>query len=153
MLWFRDTCKEDYPAVDRLLMQLHAIDVQGRPEQFAPCDHYMSREAFENLLENDNILAFLVQEHGKVLGCCFVSVLEHPGTVPCKAAYIDLLVVDKDHRRQGIGREMFRYVRKCAHRMGADRVELMVWNYNDAAIRAYQSYGMTPQRSIYECRV
>ena len=138
MLRFRDTRKEDYPVVDRLLMQLHAIDVQGRPEQFAPCDHYMSRDAFESLLENDNILAFLAQEHGRVLGCCFVS---------------DLLVVDKEHRRQGIGRAMFRHVQQCAHRLGADRVELMVWNYNDAAIRAYQSYGMTPQRSIYECRV
>ena len=153
MLWLRKTRRGDYQAVDRLLMQLHTMDVQSRPEQFAPCDHYMSREAFESLLENENILAFLAQERSEVLGCCFVSLLEHPGAVPCKTAYIDLLVVDQDHRRQGIGRAMFRHVRQCAHKHGAERVELMVWNYNSAAIRAYQSYGMTPQRSIYECRV
>ena len=153
MLWFRSARKVDYPVVDRLLMQLHEVDVQGRPEQFAPCDHYMSREAFESLLENENVLAFLAQEQGEVLGCCFVSLLEHQGAVPGKVAYIDLLVVDKKHRRQGIGRAMFQHVRKCAHKIGADRVELMVWSYNDAAIQAYRSYGMTPQRSIYECGV
>ena len=29
----------------------------------------------------------------------------------------------------------------------------MVWSYNQSAIRAYESYGMTPQRSIYEVRI
>ena len=153
MLWLRRTQKTDYNAVDRLLLQLHAVDVQGRPEQFAPCDHYMSREAFENLLDNENIRAFLAQEHGQTVGCCFVSMLEHSGAKPHKSAYIDLLVVDREHRRKGIGRAMFRHVQRYAREAGADCVELMVWNYNQAALQAYRAYGMTPRRSIYEYRL
>lgn len=153
MLWFRRIQRSDYAVVDRLLLQLHQVDVQGRPDRFRPCDHYMPQEAFENLLENENILAFLAVEHGQARGCCFVSLLEHSGAVPHKSAYIDLLVVDQPYRRKGIGRAMFRHVQRYARKAGADTVELMVYNHNQAAINAYRKYGMTPQRSIYEYRL
>lgn len=70
-----------------------------------------------------------------------------------KIAYIDLLVVDARHRRRGIGKGLFQEVQKRARKVGFDRVELMVWSHNKIAERAYESYGMTPQRSIYEIRL
>ena len=152
-MFFRSVHKSDYPAVDALLMQLHRLDLAGRPDLFAPADHYFSREAFESLLENDCVLAFLAQERSEILGCCFVSLLERSGDAPVRTAYVDLLVVDEAHRRQGIGKAFFREIEKRAKRHGAQKVELMVWNYNQTAIRAYESYGLTPQRSIYETRI
>lgn len=47
----RDVRKGDYEAVDRLLLQLHEVDVKGRPELFVRTEHFMSRESFESLLE------------------------------------------------------------------------------------------------------
>ena len=152
-MFFRSIQKFDYPAVDGLLMQLHEVDREGRPDLFAPADHYFSRESFETLLENDNIIAFLAQEGLHVLGCCFVSLLDQSSDIPFKVAYIDLLVVDKDHRRRGIGKAMFREVRRRARSLGAQKVELMVWSHNRPAVKAYESYGMTSQRSIYEISV
>ena len=149
-MWIRNIRNADYPAIDRLLLQLHQVDVTGRPDLFFPADHYMSREAFESLLQNENVFAFLAQERFEVLGCCFVSLLERSGGVPIKTAYIDLLVVDKAHRRRGIGKMLFQEVQKRAKAYGAEKVELMVWSYNQIAMEAYRSYGMTPQRSIYE---
>ena len=70
-----------------------------------------------------------------------------------RTAYVDLLVVDEAHRRQGIGKAFFREIERRARRHGAQKVELTVWNYNQTAIRAYESYGMPPQRSIYEARI
>lgn len=61
-MWIRDITRFDYAAVDRLLLQLQQADAAGRPDLFSPADHYMSREAFDSLLENDNILAFLALE-------------------------------------------------------------------------------------------
>lgn len=145
--------KSDYAAVDRLLLQLQQIDVQSRPDRFAPTEHYMPQSAFECLLENDNIVTFLALEHGTAVGCCFVSLLERSAADPQKTAYIDLLVVDEAHRRRGIGKALFAAVRRRASRFGAGKIELMVWSHNQAAISAYRSYGMTPQRSIYEISV
>lgn len=149
-MWIRTICKADYSSVDRLLLQLHQIEVNGRPDLFFPADHYMSRDAFETLLENQNVFAFLAQERLEAVGCCFVSLLEKSGV---KTAYIDLLVVDEKHRRQGIGKALFREIQKQARKLGAKNVELMVWSYNQTAVKAYESYGMTPQRSIYEVRI
>ena len=152
-MWIRKIRKIDYAAVDRLLLQLHQVDVEGRPDLFAPADHYMAQEAFETLLENENVLAFLVQERLTVLGCCFVSLLERCGEAPQKTAYIDLLVVDQAHRRPGIGRMIFQEVERQARALGAQKVELTAWNHNTAALCASESYGMQPQRSIYEIRL
>ena len=149
-MWIRTIHKTDYPAVDRLLLQLQQADVTARPDQFAPMAHYMPQESFENLLKNENVLALLVQERLEVVACCFVSLLDRSSFHPCKTAYIDLLVVDEKHRRQGIGKMLFREVETRARRFGAQRVELMVWSHNTIAEKAYAAYGMTPQRSIYE---
>ena len=143
----------DYPAVDRLLLQLQQADAASRPDLFAPMAHYMPRETFENLLSNENILALLATERGHAVGCCFVSLLERCGEAPQKTAYIDLLVVDQAHRRQGIGRMIFREVERQARAQGAQKVELTAWSHNTAARCAYEAYGMQPQRSIYEIRL
>mgnify|MGYP004471094089 FL=1 len=153
MLWIRTIQKLDYTAVDRLLMQLHQLDVAERPDRFATADHYMSRESFELLLENENVLTFLAQERTTIVGCCFVSLLERNEGTPTKTAYIDLLVVDEAYRRKGIGKALFQAVRKQARRLHAQNVELMVWSHNEVAVKAYESYGMMPQRSIYEISV
>ena len=146
----RQIRKNDYEAVDRLLLQLHEVDVKGRPELFVQTEHFMSRDNFESLVENGEILSILAEKRGEAVGCCFVSMMERSGMVKMKTAYIDLIVVDEKHRRKGIGKALFRTVQKRAQRMGAKRVDLMVWSHNETAVRAYQSYGMVPQRSIYE---
>ena len=143
----------DYPVIDKLLLQIHHVDVVGRPEFFFPIEQYMTRDSFESLVTNKNIISILAQERGQVVGCCFVSMLERSGMATMKSAYIDLLVVDEKHRHQGIGRALFREVRRRAKKLGAKRVDLMVWSHNDIAIRAYESYGMTPQRCVYEINI
>ena len=143
----------DYDAVDRLLLQLQQADARSRPDLFAPMKHYMPRDTFDSLLSNDNIIAFLAQEQREVVACCFVSILDRSSAHPVKVAYIDLLVVDAAHRRQGIGKRMFAEVARQARRAGAQKVELTVYSHNTIAESAYRAYGMAPQRSIYEMQI
>ncbi len=150
MLMIRDIRKDDYIAIDRLLLQLHRLDVAGRPELFLYMEHYMSKESFESLVGNKDVLTILAENHGEILGCCFVSFFERSGMVSMKTAYIDMIVVDEKHRRNGIGNALFQAVQKRAKQMGARRIDLMVWNHNQIAIEAYESYGMRPQRCVYE---
>lgn len=137
MLMIRDIRKDDYIAIDRLLLQLHRLDVAGRPELFLYMEHYMSRESFESLVGNKDVLTILAENHGEILGCCFVSFFERSGMVSMKTAYIDMIVVDEKHRRNGIGNALFQAVQKRAKQMGARRIDLMVWNHNQIAIEAY----------------
>ena len=147
----RDMKKSDYEEVDRLLLQIHLMDVTNRPDMFSPANEYMTRECYENLIESPTVISILAQKHRETLGCCFVSLLGKEGANEKKTAYIDLLVVDEPHRKQGIGKALFTEVQKRAKKIGAQRVDLTVWSYNTDAIRAYEAFGMTPLRSVYEC--
>jgi len=142
--------KSDYAEVDRLLLQIHQMDVANRPDMFSPANQYMTQECYENLVDSPTVISIVAQKHREILGCCFVSLLGKEGSSENKTAYIDLLVVDEPHRRKGIGRALFAEVRKRAKKTGAHRVDLTVWNYNEDAVCAYKSYGMTPLRSVYE---
>ena len=48
---------------------------------------------------------------------------------------------------------MFQEVQRQAKEVGAERIDLTVWSYNDVAIHAYRSYGMAPQRYVFEISV
>ena len=149
-MFIRNIRKSDYKAVDNLLLQLHQQDVTSRPDLFSPTDHYMTKESFDNLVESRHVMTILAQQRMEILGCCFVSMLEKSGDAHIKTAYIDLLVVDEKHRRKGIGKALFNEVQRRARKVGAKRVNLTVWSYNKIAESAYESYGMTPLRSVYE---
>ena len=146
----REIKKEDYPAIDRLLNQLHKVHVDGRPELFFPEEHSLSKDSFENLISNKEIISILAEKDHKVVGVCIVSMLNKSGMVQMKTAYVDELVVDENFRRRGIGRALFSEAERRAKKLGAKRIDLMVWSFNETALHAYDSYGMTPQRYIYE---
>lgn len=152
-MMIRSIRKSDYWGVDQLLLQLHQMDVSNRPDMFAPITRYMTRDSFNSLVENPNVIALLAREKGTAVGCCFVSMLRRSGMTPMKSAYIDLLVVDEKHRHRGIGRALFQEVQRQAKEVGAERIDLTVWSYNDIAIHAYRSYGMAPQRYVFEISV
>ena len=149
-MFIRNIRKSDYAAIDDLLLQIHQVDVDGRPDMFWPIEQYMTRDSFESLVANKNVISILAQERGEIIGCCFVSMLERSGMAHMKSAYIDLLVVDEKHRRKGVGRAIFGEVQRRAKKVGAKRIDLMVWSHNQIAESAYQSYGMVPQRCVYE---
>ena len=149
----RNIKRSDYAAVDSLLLQLHRVDVRGRPELFTDIRQYLPQASFESLVDNQEIISILAEVDGAVVGCCFASMMDRSGMVKMKTAYIDLLVVDEAHRRKGIGSALFQAVQRRAKKAGAKRIDLMVWSHNEVAIQAYEAYGMVPQRCIYEIRI
>ena len=58
-----------------------------------------------------------------------------------RAAEIDALVVQRDHRRQGHGRALVEGVVAWAQTRGAARIELGVYEFNDDARAFWQSMG------------
>jgi len=67
-----------------------------------------------------------------------------------RTAYMDDLFVCEEVRRQGIATKLFKDAEKKAVALGAKRLDLMVWDFNQSAIGFYKSLGMTEQRYIFE---
>lgn len=147
---FEDLRMEEYEQVDRLMGQLHQVHVEGRPDFFLPLEHPYGRGKYEQLLEDENVIALAAKEEGKVRGICFVVMRESSGMVKLRTAYVEDLAVDPDFRRRGLGKALFLEAKNRAKKLGAERIDLMVWGFNEEARRFYESLGMHVQRYIYE---
>lgn len=146
----RDMKLEDYNEVDRLMAQVHKLHVEGRPDLYIDVEHIYSMEMFQEMVENEDMISFVAEEDNTIVGICFVSMREKTCMIKRRTAYMDDLCVDEAFRGKGIGRILFAHAKKRAKEMGAERMDLMVWNFNESALKFYEEMGMKPQRYIME---
>lgn len=146
----RDMRREDYDSVDSLMQQLHKLHVTARPDLFADMEHPYSQEEFEQKVEDKETISILAEENGTVLGICFAAMRNRTCMVNRRSAFMNDLCVAEEARRQGIARQLFLAAEDKARELGAERLDLTVWGFNETALKFYQSLGMKVQRYIFE---
>lgn len=146
----RNMTLNDYNEVDRLMAQVHKLHVEGRPDLYVDVDHIYSQEQFQEMVENEDMISVIAEIDETVVGICFVSMRARTCMVKRRTAYMDDLCVDHAYRGKGIGKQLYEYVKHRAKEMGAERLDLMVWDFNEDARKFYESMGMKPQRYIME---
>lgn len=149
----RNMILEDYQEVDRLMAQVHKIHVNGRPDLYIDVEHIYSFEQFKEMVENEDMITILAEEDENILGICFVSMRAKTGMIKRRTAYMEDLCVDESCRGRGIGKLLFLYAKELSADMGAERLDLMVWDFNEDARKFYEKMGMTPQRYILESKL
>lgn len=146
----REMNAEDYKCVDRLMQQVHQLHVKNRPDLYVEQEPFFSKEEYLKLIEDENMISAVAEEENEVVGLCFVSMRVKTCMVYRHTAYMDDLCVDKSYQGMGIGRRLFQYAEARAKEKGAERLDLMVWSFNEKARAFYESLGMKPQRYILE---
>lgn len=141
---------KDYQAVDFFMQELHKLHVEGAPDSFVSLEHPYSKEEFIQKVEDNQCISILAEEDMKILGICFVSMRERSGMVKKCIAYMDDLYVCMEARKRGIATALFKEAEELAKMKGAERMDLMVWNFNESASEFYKSMGMNVQRMILE---
>ncbi len=146
----RDMESKDYPEIDRLMKELHELHVKGRPDLYTELEHPYSREEFEKIVSDPEIIAILAEEKSVVIGLCIGTLRKKSGMVEMKTMYIEDLIVDRNFRGKGIASQLYEEMEERGRNTGAKRLDLMVWEFNNDAKRFYEKQGMRPQRYIYE---
>ena len=146
----RDIESKDYPEIDRLMKELHELHVKGRPDLYTELEHPYSREEFEKIVSDPEIIAILAEEKSVVIGLCIGTLRKKSGMVEMKTMYIEDLIVDRNFRGKGIASQLYEEMEERGRNTGAKRLDLMVWEFNNDAKRFYEKQGMRPQRYIYE---
>ena len=146
----REMRKEDFFEVDRLMAQVHKLHVNGRPDLYVDVDHIYSEEQYYEMVENDDMITVLAEEEGSVVGICMVSMRSRTCMIKRRTAYMEDLCVDESYRGKGIGTDLFVFAKKKVKEMGAERLDLMVWEFNESAKKFYEKMGMKTQRYILE---
>ena len=142
--------EQDIPRIDDLLLQVLTVHHDIRPDLFkADCRKYNDREILA-LIEDDLRPVFVYEDDdGVVQGYAFCVLEQHPGNnilTDIKTLYIDDLCVDEGRRGEGIGRQLYEYVKQYAKDQDCYNLTLNMWEGNDDAIRFYRNLGLKPYK-------
>ncbi len=146
----------DYDTVSQFMAELHKLHAESRPDMYRQMEEIgtvYTKEEFYSMLQNDEMITLVADtEEGELLGICIATIREtkHPIMVPKKTVYIEDIYVSQQYRKQGVGISLYQSVERLAQDIGAERIDLCVWNFNEAALCFYEKAGMKPQRWLME---
>lgn len=149
----REASEADFPAIHELMRQVHQLNLESRPDIYRDIDP-LTEEYYLTMLSDSTVL--LVLDGERASGFCVFQLrpsYSNPLLVPRKMAFMDNLCVHWDYRRKGIGKQLFEAACRMASSDGAETLELVVWSFNENAIRFYEELGMTAKNLTMELKL
>jgi diamine N-acetyltransferase len=140
----REATKSDYEVVHHIQKQVHEIHTKKRPDHYKMADTTLDKDYFNNLIDGENTKVFLLEEH-KPVAYTIITIKkteERPILIPKKVVYMDDFGVDRKYRGKGLGKGFFEKILEFAKNIEADSLELGVWEFNENAIKFYESMNL-----------
>ncbi|MFN8591255.1 MAG: GNAT family N-acetyltransferase [Thermomicrobiales bacterium] len=143
----REATLNDIDELAALLVAFNAGHARNLPQIYLPVaadaetNHYVRR-----VMALPRTHLFVAETAGQVVGALILQQDEVPQTpvhVPRQWVTINVVVVREGYRRRGIGRALMEHARTWAGENGIDTVELIVAEFNTAAMAWYESLGFT----------
>ena len=149
----RFATEQDVGGILELLRQVGQIHYEGRPDLFRAGAQKYGPSQVLALLNSSKTPIFVAVEEEKVLGYGFCKVKAYdkdPVFCDSTELYIDDICVDENCRGQHIGTAIYQEIMRYAKMRRCHNVTLNVWNFNESAMKFYESLGMKPQRVFME---
>lgn len=141
---FRNAKLEDIGNLLDLYIDGFKYHYKGRPDVFLDKDEKKLKDDLMNTIHNSNVL--ILENNKKILGYVIYQIKEKHN----KIMWIDELVVDKNSRKMGNGKNLMEKVKEIAKEEGCKRVEFCCWSFNQNAMDMYKHIGFKEQRVILE---
>ena len=143
----------DKAAINELRRQVKLLHTAGKPDFFAPGFPQELADYLNVIFAQENGEVVVAEQDGQIVGFACLSYVERPASVfrnALRYCDIDELGVDERFRRQGIGRAMIDFIRARAADRGFSRIELNMWEFNEGALKFYESMGFRTYRRYME---
>ena len=95
----------------------------------------------------------MAEQEGIVCGFACVELMTKPASITCKERdyyAVHEFGVDENLRRSGVGKALIAFIKEDAKEKGFDRIELNMWEFNEGALRFYESVGFKTYRRYME---
>ena len=137
----------DSPRLYEMLGQILRLHAALRPDVFRADREKFTPEELAELLKREDRPSFVAEEDGKCVGyaLCEIKERQSPQFVKRRVLYLDDLCVDASARGKGIGRALVDFLLGYARGIGADSLELNVWECNADAVAFYERTGFKTQ--------
>jgi GNAT superfamily N-acetyltransferase len=144
----RQATPDDARGIAVLNVVVQALHVEHRPDRFRPPDVDAFAAVVEGWLRSANRRIWLAEDtNGTPVGYVMGVRFDRPPNALVAGATIvelDQVVVDPAARGQGIATALCSEVLQWASALGADRVELSTWAFNESAQSLFAGLGFTP---------
>ncbi|MEG2289020.1 MAG: GNAT family N-acetyltransferase [Clostridium sp.] len=146
----------DFTDINILMDDVHALHVENRPDIYKDICIIIPKEEFINIINDDKKISILAEIDSIIVGLCIISIKnvgENNALVPRSVAYMEDLCVLKNYRKQGIGKSLFDEGKRLALEFNVESLELMVWEFNESAIKFYENENMKTRSRIMEMKL
>ena len=141
----RQATVEDSAVIAQLMAQLiEASGYEGwqvSPEQV--------EESLRKMANGDAYQVLLAEDEGQVVGLLSLS-FRHTLFHSAPSALIDELVVERAHRRRGVGQQLMTEAIKRCRAAGCCEVEVSTERSNEAAQEFYRQHGFSHEAVLFE---
>ncbi|MBO5646541.1 MAG: GNAT family N-acetyltransferase [Clostridia bacterium] len=140
--------ERDIPEMLRILREVGAVHAEGRPDKFKAGACKYDDAALRVILADDDQPVFCVRDGENLLATAYLQIRRvEENSVLCRrlTVYVDDFCVSSESRGQHVGTHLMEHVIDYAREIGADNILLNVYEFNTAALRFYESLGMTTE--------
>lgn len=145
--------ESDLERVNEIRRQVNNVHVNGRPDIFRSEFCKELQDYIYEIWNDDNKDIIVIEREGVICGFSCVQYVyktESPYSNARKYYNIVEFGVDESYRRQKVGTELFEFIKKDAKKKEFDRIELDMWEFNESALKFYESIGFLTYRRYME---
>lgn len=143
----RELKNSDFEIVKSMLTCLHELHLNNRPDFYQTTQNIISKKEYIKMLNDNNKVCIGYEKNNRIVGIC-LSTIKTINDV--KTIYIEDIFVKPNCRNLGIAANLFNQIEKIAIKEKIERIDLMVWAFNNEALKFYASIGMNTQRIFLE---
>ena len=136
----------DHSILARLNEGVQNLHHRLYPQDFKPFDLQQSRKAFEKILTDPGVFAFLAVKNGKATGyilCMIKTRRESEFQYAKTSLLVDQVLVLDAYRKQGVASALLEKAIALAHDKGISDIELKHWEGNTAAAEFFLKKGFS----------
>lgn len=148
--------REELEAVNKVREQVNEVHVNGRPDIFRADGWPLIESNIYTRFDEDSSGVIVADLNDVIVGFAVVQYISRPETSFSKARrfyHIEEFGVDENHRRKGIATSLINFAKEDAKKLGFERVELNMWEFNEGALAFYESVGFKTFRRYMESYV
>lgn len=145
--------REELESVNQIRKQVSSLHSNGRPDI---CSKDFSKEMQDeiySLWELDNCDVLVAIKNDSICGFASVEYIDRPSSPYMNARkyyHIKEFGVDEKFRRQKIATELFEFIKMQAKERNFEKLELDVFEFNEGAVKFYESVGFCTYRRYME---
>lgn len=153
MINIRFAKEDELEQVNVIRKQVHKLHVDGRVDCFKPDGWDAIKDVVKDRFVSDDSNVVVACNDSEIVGFAIIQYIRQPET-PFRPkhefVHIEEFCVDSKCRRQGIASLIIDFIKDDALKRGISKLELNMWEFNESALKFYESVGFKTYRRDLE---